>query len=582
MPKKPTVISERVDDIPVLITQMRHMQLASLLDQHFTPHGNWNGLTPGQLSVLWLTYILSEGDHRLNQLEPWWEAHQLTLASCLAADIRRQDASDDHLAHLLDLLSDDDGWASFEQACGPTLLRTYGLTPRFHRVDSTSASGYGQVTPDGLFQFGHSKDHRPDLPQVKIKLTTLDPLGLPLVTQVVPGNSSDDPLYVPAIRQAQACLAERGVTHVGDSKMGALDTRAYIQHTGDYYLLPLNLVQFPAEALEARLAPVWSKTQAQRLTTVYAPAEAGQPREKLGAGFEWQETLQATVAGTPITWTERRLLVQSQRYAEAQEKSLRTHLAQAQTALLALNQRGRGRRSYPEQGPLQEAATALLAQHEVTELLQVTYHAQTTERVVRAYGDRPARTLTTTDYQLRVKVKAKALKQAIQRLGWRVYATNHTAQELSLPQAVLAYRQQYLEEQGFGRFKGHSLALAPMYLSYDQRVVGLIRLLSLGLRVLTLVEFEVRRNLQQAKDQLAGLYAGQPKRATARPTTELLLRAFKGVSLVVLQTGSTQVRHLTELTPAQKRILKLLKFPATLYTRLESNSLKPAHEMGEP
>jgi hypothetical protein len=53
------------------------------------------------------------------------------------------------------------------------------------------------------------------------------------------------------------------------------------------------------------------------LTTVYAPAEAGQPREKLGAGIEWSETLQATVEGTSISWTERRLLVQSQRYAEA-------------------------------------------------------------------------------------------------------------------------------------------------------------------------------------------------------------------------------------------------------------------------
>lgn len=147
-------------------------------------------------------------------------------------------------------------------------MRTYALLPRFHRADSTSASGYGQVTPDGLFQFGHSKDHRPDLPQVKIKLTTLDPVGLPIVTQVVPGHSSDDPLYVPAIRQAQACLKERGLTHIGDSKMGALDTRAYIEHSGDYYLMPLGLVQMSAAEIEAQLAPVWQGTQ--RLTTIYS------------------------------------------------------------------------------------------------------------------------------------------------------------------------------------------------------------------------------------------------------------------------------------------------------------------------
>ena len=112
------------------------MQLDSLLDKHFTPHGNWGGLTPGQLSVLWLTYILSEGDHRLNQLESWLEDHRLTVGSCLSLQTRREDASDDHLAHLLDLLSDDARWASFEQDCTPTLLRTYALTPRFHRVDT--------------------------------------------------------------------------------------------------------------------------------------------------------------------------------------------------------------------------------------------------------------------------------------------------------------------------------------------------------------------------------------------------------------------------------------------------------------
>ena len=55
------------------------------------------------------------------------------------------------------------------------------------------------VTPEGLFQLGHSKDHRPDLPQVKIAMAVLDPLGLPLTTTVVAGQTADDPLYLPEI-----------------------------------------------------------------------------------------------------------------------------------------------------------------------------------------------------------------------------------------------------------------------------------------------------------------------------------------------------------------------------------------------
>ena len=72
------------------------------------------------------------------------------------------------------------------------------------------------MTSEGLFQLGHSKDHRPDLPQVKINLSVLDPLGLPLSTTVVSGERADDPLYVPEIQRVQASVGRRGLTYVGD------------------------------------------------------------------------------------------------------------------------------------------------------------------------------------------------------------------------------------------------------------------------------------------------------------------------------------------------------------------------------
>jgi hypothetical protein len=45
----------------------------------------------------------------------------------------------------------------------------------------------------------------------------------------------------------------------------------------------------------------------------------------------------------------------------------------------------------------------------------------------------------------------------------------------------------------------------------------MVRLLSLALRVLTLVEHVVREALEAAGESLQGLYAGNPKRETARP-----------------------------------------------------------------
>ena len=118
-----------------------------------------------------------------------------------------------------------------------------------------------------MFQFGHSKDHRPDLPQVKVMQAVLDPLGMPLATDVVSGERADDPLYVPCIRRVQAGLGRRGLLYVGDCKMAARETRAFIQSQGDFYLCPLPALQLAADELALALDVVWSGQQASPPST---------------------------------------------------------------------------------------------------------------------------------------------------------------------------------------------------------------------------------------------------------------------------------------------------------------------------
>jgi transposase len=80
------------------------------------------------------------------------------------------------------------------------------------------------VSEEGLFQFGHSKDHRPDLPQVKVMQAVLDPLGMPLATYVVSGEKANDPLYIPCIERVQQSLGRCGLLFVGDCKMASRET----------------------------------------------------------------------------------------------------------------------------------------------------------------------------------------------------------------------------------------------------------------------------------------------------------------------------------------------------------------------
>jgi transposase len=168
-----TITTERVDDLPLLLTHLIQMGVPRLLASYFRQHGNWQGLPACWVATVWLAHLLSEGDHRLNHVQPWAEQRLHTLQAFLPHPIQPLDLTDDRLASILRMLSDDTAWVGFERALTRDTLRVYDLRPTRVRVDTTTSSGYWDVTEDGLFQFGHSKDHRPDLPHLKVLLATL-------------------------------------------------------------------------------------------------------------------------------------------------------------------------------------------------------------------------------------------------------------------------------------------------------------------------------------------------------------------------------------------------------------------------
>lgn len=577
MSEQPTIHTERVDDVPLLLAQLERMGVPSLLDVHFPAHGNRQGLSLGWVCTIWLAHILSRADHRLNQVRAWADQLQTTLSSVLPAPLRPTDLTDDRLADALRVLSDDTRWAAYEGALNGHLLRVYDLHPTTVRVDSTTASGYWEVTQDGLFQFGHSKDHRPDLPQLKVMLATLDPLGMPLAADVVPGQRTDDPLYLPTIARVRASLGRTGLLYVGDCKLGTLGNRASLHVAGDHYLCPLSAIQVPpailAALVEAALAQA-ALADPPTLPPVTRLGDDGQPLV-IATGTEATVTLTALVDGQPVTWIERRLLVRSHAHAAAQARGLARRLDQAEVELadLLVARRGKVRPASPTD--LEAAVAAILTAQQVTGLLTVTTQATAHVRTIRPYRGQPAREETTYDLALTTTRDPEAIAAAEARLGWRVYATNRPAEQLSLAQAVLAYREEYLVERSLGRLKGAPLSLRPVYLSRDDHTTGLIRLLTIGVRVLTVLEYAIRQRLADTQAAVSGLYASQPTRATARPTAERVLEAFGNLTLTVVHLPGQIIRHLTPLSALQQWLLALAGLDPVCYGRLTVHSTEP-------
>ena len=573
MAERLTLTHERVDDIPLLIGLAQQLRLPVILDRHLGNHGHQQGLSNGWLATVWLAYILSQGDHRKSAVREWANALSHTLATLVGQPLREVEFSDDRLGRVLHRLSDETAWGAIEQELWAATVAVYELEVSGIRLDSTTSYGYHHVSEEGVMQWGHSKDHRPDLPQLKLMAAAAEPSGHLVACDIQPGQCADDPLYTPLIQRVRGMLGHRGLLYAGDCKMAALATRAEIAAHQDYYVMPLPLTGETAAEFATWVAAV---VEGEQVATLLWDGD-----RLLGGGYEVVRSLSAPVDGQTVRWSERVQIVRSATLAQRQQARLHRHLAAAEAEVWALTPApGRGKRQFREHAALEAAIASVLVRHRVAELLTVHWERQetvVTRYVGRGRGgpERPTRTAVQVRYVLtEVHRNETALAARRHRLGWRVQVTNAPADRLSLTQAVLHYRGGWSLERDFHHLKDLPLGLSPLFVWKDDQITGLTRLLTLALRLLTLLETQVRRELEHAQATLTGLYEGVPTRSTERPTGKRILKVFARARLTLteVEMGTATSWYLTPLSALHEQLLQYLHLPVSLYSALAYNS----------
>lgn len=564
---------ERMDDVPLLLGVAQQLGLADILNRHLGTHGLHQGLNNGRLAVGWLAYILSRADHRKSAVREWANDLSHTLSQGLGQALREVDFSDDRLGNVARRLSDDAAWAALEQELWRATLNVYEIPLTGVRLDGTTSSGFHHVHDEGLMQLGHSKDHRPDLAQLKLMAAVAEPTGQMIAAEVKSGNAAEDPLYTPLIQRVRNITKRRGLLYSGDCKMAALHTRAELVAHGDFYLMPLPMLGETVALFERSVEAIVAGEQCATLVW--------DEQTLLGAGYEFVREQTATHNGESLAWSERVLMMRSHALAQKQAAALEQRLEKTTAALWKLTPAvGRGKRQVRDEATLTAAINAVLEQHEVKDLLAVTWERQEhtrTQYIGRGRGStqRAQRTQTEVRYVITgVARQEHAITAQQHRLGWRVQVTNAPVEQLSLAQAVLHYRGGWTIERDFHLLKSRPLGLSPLFVWKDDQILGLTRLLTLALRLSTLIESHVRHAQTQNAEELRGLYEGQPNRATTRPTGARLLKAFVRVpiTLTCLETNAGKQWHVTPLSELQQQILRMLQLPEALYTAMPANS----------
>jgi transposase len=574
MTPETNITTERVDDFPLLLELMKRLGLPGIIDNHLRRHGLHRGLSWGWVATIWLAHILTQSNPRKQPVRAWVRQAGETIERISGMEVNELDFTDDRLTLLLRRLSKAETWQAIEAELGRSILRVYDLKAEVVRLDATTVSGYHASGESTLFQYGHSKDD-PSLAQVKVMVAALDPLGLPLVTQVVAGNLADDPLYVPAVDRVLQIIDGVGLLFVGDSKMSAMSIRAHIHQLGQHYLCPLAQTGKTGEEMIDWIQAAHDGQHV--LQTVEVENEQGESK-RLAAGYEFERFVEAEIDGEVKGWTERVVVVRSESYRRVLREGLEKRLQRTTEDLLALTPLpGRGKRQIQAETELEEAAGAILKAHDVEGLLSYTFERQ--EKCQTKYlgpgrgsPERAKQEIVTVRYQMTAISRQEEAITALQRtFGWRAYVTDTTVEQLTLEQAVLTYRDEWLIEHGFHRLKGVPLSLSPLFVKRDDQVVGLTNLLSLAVRFLTLIEFVVRQKLKQNQEKLVGLIENNPKKGIDNPTTERLLKMFDNITLTIVRLPGQTIRHLPALSATHIRILELLGLSAKVYTRLADN-----------
>lgn len=570
METETTIYTEQIDDTPLLYGLLQKMGLQPIIDNVLQPHGHRQGLSFGWIVVIWLIHILREKNHCMDVVQDWSAKMQAILKTLTGQSMTELDFSDDRLADTLRYLSDDKAWETIERQVGRHIMRVYELPePEEVRLDATSAAVAHDEKEHTLFKRGWGKNGKTEV-QFKVMMSTIDPLGLPIAVDAVSGDKADDPLYLPCYWRTQAILNKTGLLYVGDTKMSALETRGTIEEDDNLYLTPLAYIGETPTLLEKEVQQ-WcnGKREAEYIywpEDILPDGSTPDPEEAIAIGFEKSRSQTAVINGKKIIWQERCLFIRSKNYTEAMLPKFERRLDKAEAALRRLTPMpGKGKKQIRDKKTLKKKVKAIEKQYKVSGLFNIDRERQVKKRQIRAYGEKPARTEETVRYQLSVTRNEEAIEQAAALIGWRVYATNAVSARLSLTDAVLTYRNQYLVEQPFGRLKGRFLSITPLFVQRDDHAIGLIRLLTLAVRLLILSEYTARRALAEENGELVGVYAGNPKRGTKRPTTERMLRTFKHITLTIIDINGQTIRHITPLTDVQQRILSLFSLSLGLY-----------------
>lgn len=556
--------SYAVGGLPIINHFLERMRLREILEEYLPPDDPRTRLpTARALLVLVRNVLLSR--EPIYGVGEWAQRYAPDLLDLWPEELEQ--LNDDRLGRCLERLFD---------AVGPALIlavvrhvvREFSVCLDELHNDSTTVSFYGayaKAREEGrrrgrathAITYGHSKDHRPDLKQLLYILTISDDGGVPVYFASASGNVVDDQTHRQTWELLCQLVGRRDFLYVADSKLATTDNMNYLaQHEGRFISV---LPRTRKEAAEFRNR-LRQDAQGVRWRGLYEIRnEQGKLLDQLSVCAE--EAISAE--GYRLLWYH------SGRKAELDAAARSGKTQRALSELGRLRDRLTGPRTrFRQRQKVEQAVAKILDQFGVQRWVKVDI-LEREEASYRQAG--PGRPNAKTAYHKRVKTRytlswqldTRALIE--EQTGDGVFPLISNVRTMSADELLRAYKRQPIIEKRFSQLKT-DFVVAPVYLKEVSRIQGLLAVYFLVLLVQTLLERQLRRAMADQDIQALPLYPED--RPCRRPTTHQVLERFESVQRhALIQPDDQETLLITELSPLQRQILRLLHISAPDYGR---------------
>lgn len=548
-----SVHTEGVGFAPILRCYLDRCRIQQIIDDNVPLDPRRKVLSHGEACVAMITGILFQV---LQLYRLCCFASDTTVLNVILPHIAPHEYFDDRLADTLDAIYDY-GIGNLEMDITRKMIAEFDIDNHVCHNDTTSASVYGEYNnkaSEGIdITFGHSKKHRQDLKQFVWSLSVSSDSAFPLFQEAYNGNTADVNTYVEQWTRLVDLLDREDFLYVADSKLITKENMAHIHDHDGYFIAPAPMYESYKKAFVAAL----DNHHQERLIPY---------KDQINRGFE----APFSFSHNQKEYEFRMIILYDQGLASRKRHALHNRAEKTRQAFAELTPRLNAYRLKTRES-IEKACDAILRKYQSAEFFTytisnnpvVTYKNKKKGRPKN--GEKPEKVKVVTDhFSVALHFNETAFEEALYRCGYYPLITNKSQEDLPIEGAMMAHKNQYKPEHINRRAKS-GFKLEPVYIHTPKRIEAYLFLFKIALQLTILIERTARKNVQ-ARDK--GLDNFMPNRKDVRnPRTENMLKAFEYVvrGHMALPDG-TSCGFVSELTPLQREILKILEVPVHFFS----------------